>query len=204
MRLLLIGDSVTDCGRARPVGGPDPAGLGDGYVRLLHERLARSRPGWRLLNLGVSGDTVRHLAARWRRDVLELAPDWLSVCIGINDVWRRFDATEDPLAAVPMDEFERVYDDLVGAVRPSLAGLVLVTPFHVQQDRDDPMRVAMDQCGHAVKRLARRHEALLVDAQAIFDRACAATPALELAADRIHPTLAGHALLAAALAETLA
>ena len=45
----------------------------------------------RVLNTGVSGNTVRDLDARWQRDALDLKPDWLSVMIGINDVWRQFD-----------------------------------------------------------------------------------------------------------------
>ncbi|MFN8378973.1 MAG: GDSL-type esterase/lipase family protein [Anaerolineae bacterium] len=45
-----------------------------------------------VINMGVGGNTVRDLAARWESDVTALNPDWLSICIGINDVWRQFDA----------------------------------------------------------------------------------------------------------------
>jgi lysophospholipase L1-like esterase len=34
------------------------------------------------------------LNARWQRDVLDLSPDWLSIMIGINDVWRQLVDTQ--------------------------------------------------------------------------------------------------------------
>ena len=46
----------------------------------------------RVTNSGVSGNTSRDLLARFDRDVVELNPDWISICIGINDVWRQFDS----------------------------------------------------------------------------------------------------------------
>lgn len=91
-KLVMIGDSVTDCGRMHPIGeGPHPA-LGYGYVSFVDHLLLAAYPGHpiRIMNMGISGNTIRDLKGRWRRDVLNLAPDWLSICIGINDVWRRF------------------------------------------------------------------------------------------------------------------
>jgi len=203
-RLLATGDSVTDCDRARPVGGPAPDTLGTGYVRILRELLAPGRPGLEVLNTGTGGDTVRHLAARWRRDVLDLRPHWLTVCIGINDVWRAFDTPGDPAAAVPLDEYGRVYDRLLAEIRPGLRGLVLVSPFFVTEDRAHPMRRRMDECGQAARRVAARHGALWLDAQALFDAACRVATPPSLAPDRVHPSPAGHALLAQALAALLA
>lgn len=199
--LLCIGDSVTDCGRARPVGSCD-TGLGDGWVSLLQEGLERRGRPARLLNLGVGGDTVRHLAARWERDVLRHRPDLLVVGVGINDVWRRFDTPQDPAAHVPLDEFVRVYDLLLGHPRPA-PRLLLWTPFHIQPDRSDPMRRMMDAYGAAVRGLARTHHAACVDAQALFDEACGVRSALEWAGDRIHPTPDGHRLLAEAMMRAL-
>ena len=50
--LLFIGDSITDCGRSRPVGERD--GLGDGYVNLANSLLATCHPETciRVLNTG--------------------------------------------------------------------------------------------------------------------------------------------------------
>ncbi|MEA3438964.1 MAG: GDSL family lipase, partial [Chloroflexota bacterium] len=68
-RLLFIGDSITDCGRVRPVGeGETPELLGNGYVSLVDAALKATYPdyGIHTINMGVSGDTVRDLKLRWR------------------------------------------------------------------------------------------------------------------------------------------
>jgi hypothetical protein len=94
--LLMIGDSITDCGRVSPAAETVRDSLGYGYVKLIHNMLAATCPRQhiRILNRGISGNTVRNLAARWQSDVLDLKPDWLSILIGINDVWPKFDACQ--------------------------------------------------------------------------------------------------------------
>jgi lysophospholipase L1-like esterase len=198
-RLLFIGDSVTDCGRARPVGAGSSSALGNGYVAKVDAALAAlgSQPAIRVLNTGVGGDTVRNLALRWERDVVALEPDWLSVMVGINDVWRLFDGVDSSAAVMP-DEFERVYDGLVSRTLPRLKGLVLISPFYVQDMRSDPLRRRMDEYGAIVKALAARRGALFVDAQAPLDAALAARDYTDLAGDRVHPTAEGHLILARA------
>lgn len=200
--LLLIGDSVTDCGRARPVGEGAPGALGHGYVADLDAWFRACQPPHpvRITNMGVGGDTVRDLAARWDADVLAHRPGWLAVMIGINDVWRHFDPARRT-EAVPPDEFRRTYEALLTRTRPQLQGLVLLTPFFIESDRSEPMRARMDAYGAIVAELAPRHGAMLVDTQAAFDRVLVRTPAAELAPDRVHPTPAGHQILARAFLE---
>jgi lysophospholipase L1-like esterase len=197
-KLLMIGDSITDCGRARPVGKGD--GLGDGYVALVDAWLRAAHPARPVgvVNMGVGGDTTRDLRARWQTDVLRQKPDWLSVCIGINDVWRWF---EDPPAAgraVPLDEYAAILEQLLSEIRPRLRGLVLLTPFFIEPDHHEPMRAMMDRYGQVVADLAARHEAILIDTQAAFDTVLAHVPSVVLSHDRVHPHLTGHMILARA------
>ncbi len=90
-KLVMIGDSVTDCERARPVGEGLFGAVGKGYVSLVDALLSSTYPahGIRVINVGSSGDQVRNLLARWQTDVIDKKPDWLSIMIGINDVWRQ-------------------------------------------------------------------------------------------------------------------
>jgi lysophospholipase L1-like esterase len=192
--LLFIGDSITDAGRARPVG--EGNGLGGGYVAQVQALLTAVYPQLhtRVLNTGISGNQVRHLRDRWQTDVLDLKPDWLSIMIGTNDVWRQFDKIEAP--TLP-DAFESIYADLIERTKPTVrGGLVLLTPFYIQPDRSEPMRARMDEYGAIVARLARKYDARFVDTQAAYDKALRAVPYDVLAGDRVHPSAAGHALLA--------
>ena len=74
--LLFIGDSITDCGRSRPIG--EKSGLGNGYANQINAILNGTRPHQpiRVLNTGISGNRVCDLKARWENDVIELQPDW--------------------------------------------------------------------------------------------------------------------------------
>jgi lysophospholipase L1-like esterase len=204
-KLVFIGDSITDCGRTRPVGEGlfDP--LGRGYVTMVEALLGAAYPhlGIRVVNMGISGNTVRDLKARWQTDVIDLKPDWLSVYIGINDVWRQFDMPRQPETHVGLQDYEAIYDGLLERTRPALKGLVLLAPHFIEPDRKDPMRARMDQYGAAVRSLASRHEAILVDVQAAFDRALEHVHPMSLAWDRVHPNQVGHMVIARAVLRAL-
>jgi lysophospholipase L1-like esterase len=118
--------------------------------------------------------------------------------IGINDVWRRYDSPLRPELAVPIEEYKRLLDDLVKRTKPSLKGLVLITPYLIEPNAAEPMRVTMDQYGAAVKECASRYGAVLVDTQAAFQKVLAAVHPMSLAWDRVHPNLAGHMVIARA------
>lgn len=203
-RLVMIGDSVTDCNRARPVGEGSAAALGDGYVAEINALLLATHPeqGIRITNMGISGNTVRDLAARWETDVLALKPDWLSVMIGINDVWRHFDALRQA-EAVPPAEFARTYDALLARTRPQLQGLVLMTPYYIEPLKTDAMRRRMDEYGVIVSQLAVKHAAGWVDTQAAFDRVLAHHDSTVFSSDRVHPNRIGHMVLACAFLEAV-
>ena len=89
--ILFQGDSITDAGRT---GSPDPdSSLGSGYPFFIANLLNATYPDWNLsfINRGVSGNRTLEMSARWEKDCLNLKPDLLSVLIGINDTWRRYD-----------------------------------------------------------------------------------------------------------------
>lgn len=199
-KLVMIGDSITDCGRHRPIAEAPLASLGDGYVNLVNALLGATYPAHaiRVVNMGIGGDTVRDLKARWKSDVLDLRPDWLSIMIGINDVWRHFDNNPMPAGQISLEEYEQTLDGLIGAAGPGLKGLILLTPYYLQPDLADPMRVMMDKYRAAVHRLAKKYQATLVDTQTSFDLVLKDIDAGVLSTDRVHPNLTGHMILARA------
>ncbi len=192
--ILFTGDSITDCHRNRPVG--EGLGLGSGYVSLLNSMLAAGKPERtiRVLNTGVGGDRVTDLEARWQREVLDLQPDWLSVMIGINDVWRQFDSQESFQVDVCM--YEKTYRKLLAQARPRVDRLVLMSPFFIETDLSDPMRSMMDLYGGVVSELASEFDALFVDVQKAFDRHLHFRTAASLSDDRVHPNQTGHTIIA--------
>jgi len=86
-RVLLQGDSITDCGRDRG----DPNSLGNGYAMMAASWFSAAYPAKKVefINRGISGNRVKDLQGRWQEDCLDLKPTWVSIMIGINDCWRR-------------------------------------------------------------------------------------------------------------------
>jgi lysophospholipase L1-like esterase len=199
-KLLFIGDSITDWSRARPVGEALFDSLGTGYVGLVNAFLnvthAASRI--RVVNMGVSANTVRDLEARWESDVEALKPDWLSIMIGVNDVWRQFDARLQTENHVLIDEYEATLERLIERTLPRLKGLILMAPYFVEFNRADPMRRMIDDYGAVMRKLAEKHGAVFVDTQAAFDEVMAEIHPMGIATDRVHPTLTGHLIIARA------
>lgn len=202
--LVMIGDSITDTGRTRPYG--EGGGLGTGYVSLVDafigavyaDRLIR------VLNTGSSGNTVRDLKGRWQTDVIDLKPDWVSVMIGTNDVWRQFDALKRPEVAVHAAEFEHTYSELITSTLPKLkGGMVLMTPFYVEPYKANPMRARMDEYGEIVRRIAKQNNCLFVDTQAAIEKALGDFQPGYFAGDRVHPNIYGCAVLARAFLKAI-
>jgi len=199
-RLVMIGDSITDCGRKQPVGEGLFEALGKGYVSLVDALLNAVYPHLRIrvTNVGTSGHTVRDLAARWQTDVLDLKPDWVSVMIGTNDVWRQYDLPHMPETHVCLEEYENRLRDLVQQTRPLVKGMVLMTPFYMEPNAADAMRATMDRYGAVVRRIAAENDCLFVDTQAAFGAVLEHIYPATIGWDRVHPNLTGHMVLARA------
>ena len=92
-RILFIGDSITDCNRNYDLAPGVSSSWGEGYVNIINAYTTAFFPEKELMivNRGISGDTIVKMAARWEKDVFELQPNWVTIMIGINDIWRRFD-----------------------------------------------------------------------------------------------------------------
>lgn len=80
-KIVFAGDSVTDDGRARPVGEGLWDALGNGYVKLIDTFFSVDYPELylRCVNMGISGNTSRDLLKRWDTDVNALNPDYVVV-----------------------------------------------------------------------------------------------------------------------------
>ncbi|MFI2363534.1 SGNH/GDSL hydrolase family protein [Promicromonospora sp. NPDC019610] len=187
-RLVLVGDSITDAGRDRA----DAASLGDGYVSLV----AADLPGAQVRNVGIGGDRAVDLEARWDRDVAGTAPDVLSVYVGVNDTWRRFDS-DDPTSA---EDFEATYLRLLDRV-PGSPRLILVEPFLLPV-RPEQHGWLDDLAGkrEVVARLAAQAGAALVPLHSLLTAAAhelgGTEGAVALAPDGVHPTPKGSRIIA--------
>ncbi|MDR6881374.1 lysophospholipase L1-like esterase [Bacillus sp. 3255] len=148
------------------------------------------------INRGISGNRVKDLQARWEQDCLKLQPDWVSIYIGINDCWRRYDRN-DPTSA---EQFASGYRELLVRTQSALdAKLILIEPFvlPVPDDRKQ-WREDLDPKIAVVRELAREFGALLIPLDGLFAQASMTAPPSYWAPDGVHPSAAGHSLIAKA------
>lgn len=197
-KILFIGDSISDFDRKRPVGEGLFNAWGTSYVADVGAMLGCMYPEmhYRVVNMGISGNQARDLEARWQTDVMDQHPDWVSVLIGINDVWRQFDSPEMKEEHVSPEDFEACYERLITRTLPHVKSMVLMTPYFMEPNRQDPMRARMDEYGAIVKKLADKYHLIFVDLQAGWDKLFQHMHPCSIAWDRIHPNQTGHMYIA--------
>ena len=106
-KILFQGDSITDADRSRG----NRLSLGYGYPTQVAGLLGKEYPGQlEFVNLGISGNRVVDLYARIGEDFIEEAPDFITILIGINDVWHEFGARRN---GIENPKFYKVYALLI-------------------------------------------------------------------------------------------
>ena len=197
-RILFTGDSITDGARIRD----QEKHLGFGYPAFIAARLQAylASPELQIFNRGISGNRASDLLGRIEPDLLALKPTVVSILIGINDVWRRYDAAKDPTSA---EAFEKNYRAILEKISHELdARIVLLEPFllHVPEDRY-AWREDLNPKIDVVRKLAVEFDAELLPLDGLFAKMASEAPAAYWAADGVHPSAAGHALIAEAWLE---
>ncbi|WP_337098162.1 SGNH/GDSL hydrolase family protein [Paenibacillus sp. YIM B09110] len=196
--VLFQGDSITDGARGR---NDDPNHiLGHSYAYIAAAELGRvfaeAQPVF--YNRGISGNRVSDLYARWNEDAFSLKPDVISIMIGVNDAWRI--VNEEPTGVT--DRFERAYRHLLEETKEVLPNvqLVLCEPFILKtgatEERWDVWTEQLDRYQAIVRSLANDFGAIFVPLQQTFNDACERAEAKYWIWDGVHPTTAGHDLIA--------
>ena len=189
--VLFYGDSITDAGRNREMSSD----LGLGYAFLCAAQLAARFPEMNLkfTNTGISGNRAVDLEGRLQSDVLDLKPTLVSILIGVNDTWRRYDSG----SITPTAEFQESYRRIARGVQASGARLLVLEPFvlPVPDDRR-AWREDLDPRITACREIAREFGAPYVPLDGIFAAAACRQSLAYWLPDGVHPSPAGHALIA--------
>ena len=195
--VLFFGDSITDAGRNRNAAPGDSAGWGTGYVYQLAARLGADLADYELTfsNQGIGGNRITDLETRLQSDVLAHLPNLVSILIGINDVWRRYDSG----AVSPLSEFAASYRRILENLSAAQIEIVILEPFLLPVPTDrHAWREDLNPKIDAIRDLAREFEATYVPLDGVFAAASTRRESGFWLPDGVHPSPAGHALIAEA------
>ncbi len=202
--LLMTGDSVTDCGRSAAGESANNTieGMGNGYVSLVKTYLNAFYPelGLRIINKGIGGNRTTDILNRMEQDHLSFKPDVISIMIGINDVWRRFDSPD----TVQIDEkaYAENMEKILSKFNSVARKVFVISPF-VLSDKESEMGIMARKYAAIAKAEAQKANAVYVDLWEVFGALLEKTSAKLYSGDTVHPTICGHAVMAKALIEVM-
>lgn len=201
--ILFQGDSITDCRRDRE----DDRFPGSGYSTIVSARLGLDYPAaYSCKNRGIGGNKVTDIYARMGPDIVELKPDYMSLLVGINDASCDFIFYKGERAQRFQKQYEALLEDIFSEL-PNLK-LMLMGPFvlscrqfydtYVPFEHVDPTELisAVALYDEATRNVANKFSLPYVSLQPEFDKALKLAPADYWSPDGVHPTPAGHEIIA--------
>lgn len=198
--ILFQGDSITDARRDRKSEphANHPRALGTGYPFLIAGDLLQAHPKFdlKIYNRGISGHKVPDLQKRWQKDTLDLKPAVLSVLVGVNDIWHKFAGRYDGT----VEDYRTGFTALLNQTKKALpeTTIVVCEPFALRCGAvKNEWFPEFDERRAVAREVAETTGSIWVPFQTMFDEAIATgTDPSYWAADGVHPTLAGHTLMA--------
>ncbi len=194
--ILFQGDSITDCGRGD--------GLGSGYALFTTAHLGFTNPGeYNCINRGISGNRIVDVYARIKADIINLKPDYMSLLIGVNDVWHEIGWGN----GVDEDKFERIYCMLLDEIKEALPDIkiMILEPFCLEgpateDNEDEPnkwatFRSEVEKRAKRAKAVAEKYNLTFIPLQEKFDTLAEKTSPTYWLGDGVHPTPMGHELI---------
>ncbi len=184
-RVLFDGDSITDTNRDRS----DVHSL-SGYNKIIAATLGEEN----CFNRGVSGERTTELLQRLDFTLDSTRPDYYSILIGINDVWRKYDSNNP----TSHEKFEENYERILETVSKRVKGIIILEPYIIPSTEEkEIMREDLNPKIDIVRKLARKYRTAYVPLNGLFAEASILNDPRDYSYDSIHPNNGGHAFIAA-------
>jgi lysophospholipase L1-like esterase len=197
---LFQGDSITDAERKRE----DVNNFGFGYPNIVASKYLSENIGeYQFINKGISGNRVVDLYARIKCDIINLKPDYMSILVGINDVWHELSSQN----GVDNEKFKKILSMLIEEVKEALPEIkiIMLEPFVLKgpatEEQWSEFRSETELRAKSVKAVAEKYNLKFVPLQEKFDELSKNIETTYWLADGVHPTAAGHGIIAKALAD---
>jgi len=192
--LLFQGDSITDANRKRS----QPYDLGEGYVSKLLSSIHHAV----IINKGISGNRTIDLLNRWDIDTLSIKPDFLSILIGINEVWHHYKYGN----ILTPETYKIYYIKLLEEVKEKLphTKILMIEPFVFPiGEYESKWEIDLLQEQKIFKELAEQYADYFIPMQSILNAYLSKYKMVDILGDGVHPTKLGHELIAKEITQVI-
>ena len=199
-RILFQGDSITDACRDRE----NLDNLGIGYPTLVKAELGFENPEkFDFQNRGISGNRIVDVYSRIKLDIINLKPDYLSILIGVNDVWHELSRQN----GVDAEKFEKLYCMMLDEIYEALPNvkIMILEPFVLEgsatcsteeePDKWNTFKTEVKKRAQKARSVAQKYNIPFISLQDKFDVLAEKTENSYWLSDGVHPTTAGHELI---------
>lgn len=206
-KILFFGDSITDMARNREM-PTEVYGFGFGYVFLTVAELMLKYPDrFEYVNAGVGGDRTCDLLERLDKDVVEGKPDYVTILIGVNDVWH---GLMDKSRGVSLKKYKENYHSIINRIQEALPNtkIIIMEPFLLNGSAREEFGPKFDNVfkyARAAKAIAKEYNLPFVPLQKELNKAEARNngDGHFLLSDGVHPHLGGAKLISNQLLKCL-
>ncbi len=190
MRIVFLGDSITDCERDRA----DINSLGNGYVKILADKLRPIYPDTdiELINKGVAGDEIKDVLVRADSDVIALKPDAVVIMAGINDTVHDFKTDKQ----LDLKKLEGNFKELLKKLKKEGIVIIFLEPFLLPAPDKLRMRKLFSSELAVLNKVALKYADEVVAYDEMFNGLAESIPYTEYSLDGVHPTHRGSRLIA--------
>lgn len=194
---LFQGDSITDAGRTQSKDAEN--NRSSGYAFLVESEIQFDYLNeFNFFNRGIGGNKITDIIARIKRDIINLKPDYMSILIGVNDAWHEISDE----CGVSAEKFEVYYDLAITQILEDLPNIkiLILEPFvlkcHRIAERWEEYQREVGLRASVAKKIAEKHNLIFVSLQEKFDSASEKVSPAYWLPDGVHPSPAGHELIA--------
>lgn len=197
MKIVFLGDSITDMGRNR---NEDFTAFsyGNSYPIFIQSELGLKYPNqFEIYNRGIFGDRSVDVYARIKKDLWNLNPDYVSILIGINDIWHEIQSQN----GVEIERFEKVYRNIIQDTKKAvkLQKIFLLEPFvlkGLETEKYFDKFCMIKEYAKIVKKLAKENDCVFIPLQKTIDYYAEKYGSAYILFDGVHPTIVGGKIIA--------
>lgn len=200
-KILFQGDSITDSQRFKEF----PDHMGSGYAIMVAGELGYKYPGeYEFINKGIAGNKSNDVYARIETDIIDVAPDYMSLLVGVNDVWHEIDYG----IGLPAETFTENVSKIIEETKAAFPDIkiMLLEPFILEEydtrsteekpNKWETFKSEVFLRAKLTRELCEKYSLKFIPLQEKFEKMALVTSNAYLASDGVHPTPAGHELIA--------